>query len=692
MISDTFVAMCRRTLLVLAAAAIILALTAGPSLAGGWLPSQPAATITEPELPEGSISDAVNAAGAEAVGWTTTSGNAVLSIRRAGGGLTPRTIEASSSEAFAEGDSAHTAIDEAGDILEVWEERHGKASPYEYSVEYAIVAPDGSLSGPQAVPGTLNSGQKGSISVQALPSGQALISWDEVGDNSIDYVRVSGTALSETRAISTELPPNQWIFKEISSGVLTVAWSEASEQEEAGERVGTGLLRSARIHADGVETSPQLLEQVTKRCPNTANQCARFMFDLQLNDDLGNTTLTWVSAVVEVAGEDHVSYTVKSSDAAGEAPFAASYSLVTREDQSTKQASVVLSDGTLVVCWSEEVSDPKGAVQCSWRPPGSGSFSAPQTVVAATGEATVELTQLVPAGPSAYVLYGGIRQPPMTQKLGASGPEGAAFSLSGDSHETEDPVGAEDGAGDGIAAWWPRDGVKTIDIVGSATYDAGPRLSAFSVPATLALNAPGAFSLAASDPFSPITAITWGFGDGATASGASVTHAYATPGSQTATVTATNAGGLSSSLAAVTAVTAVAGASFVGPGPLPVRLRATVKIATKHLHELLKRGLKLKLGCTRACRLTIKIEIPGKLAKQLHIGAHAAAGRRKLPPVAIAVETLELNTAGERTITVKLTKKARKRLASVHKLQLTAAIRASGAGQSTSASRTATLR
>jgi hypothetical protein len=58
----------------------------------------------------------------------------------------------------------------------------------------------------------------------------------------------------------------------------------------------------------------------------------------------------------------------------------------------------------------------------------------------------------------------------------------------------------------------------------------------------------------------------------------------------------------------------------------------------------------------------------------------------------IAIETLKLNTGGDRTVTVKLAKKVRKRLASLQKIELTAALRASGAGQNASVSRTVTLR
>jgi hypothetical protein len=172
--------------------------------------------------------------------------------------------------------------------------------------------------------------------------------------------------------------------------------------------------------------------------------------------------------------------------------------------------------------------------------------------------------------------------------------------------------------------------------------------------------------------------------------GASVTHGYATPGSQSATVIATDAGGLSSTLTGATAVPA-GSALLTVAAPLP--LRATVKILTKHLRELLKRGLELKVGCTTACRVEIEIELPGKLASQLHIGGRSAARRRKPPPpVAIAVATVKLGNAGNRVLTVKLAKKARKRLAGAHRLELIAPVRASNAAQSASASRSAMLR
>jgi hypothetical protein len=92
-----------RTLILLAVAATTLALSGAPALAGGWLPAQSAATIGEPELPQGPVSDAIDQARVEAVGWTTATGSAILSIRRPGGTLVEQTIELSNSGASALG-------------------------------------------------------------------------------------------------------------------------------------------------------------------------------------------------------------------------------------------------------------------------------------------------------------------------------------------------------------------------------------------------------------------------------------------------------------------------------------------------------------------------------------------------------------------------------------------------------------
>lgn len=83
-------------------------------------------------------------------------------------------------------------------------------------------------------------------------------------------------------------------------------------------------------------------------------------------------------------------------------------------------------------------------------------------------------------------------------------------------------------------------GFRAPDGVFTAAFDAGaPRFTALSLPGSGSLT----FSAAANDNWSGPPSISWLFGDGTGASGATVSHAYGNPGTFTATATATDAVG-----------------------------------------------------------------------------------------------------------------------------------------------------
>jgi hypothetical protein len=91
-----------------------------------------------------------------------------------------------------------------------------------------------------------------------------------------------------------------------------------------------------------------------------------------------------------------------------------------------------------------------------------------------------------------------------------------------------------DGDGNALTAFRHRGGVFV------AGFDAGgPRFSAFSLPSGGSL----IFSAAAADNWSNPVSISWLFGDGSGASGATVSHAYGVAGTFVATGTATDAVG-----------------------------------------------------------------------------------------------------------------------------------------------------
>ncbi|HEY1688939.1 MAG TPA: PKD domain-containing protein [Solirubrobacteraceae bacterium] len=673
--------------------ALLLALGANQSLAaGGWLPSQPAGSFSEGDFPDSeALAPAINQVGAEAVGWTTgTSGDAVVAIRRPGAAdFKQQTIDPGSASET----SAHLrlAIDQAGDVLAVWQEYH--VAEGMYSVDYALIAADGVTTGLAEVPGTLEKGYE-EVSVQYLPNGQGLISWHVSGDNSIEYLPLMGATLGTTLAISTNAEPEAWAFEESGSG-LRAAWSE--EIKEGTTRV-ISKIEAESIAGNGALSTAQNVDETSTTCPPVNEQCDIFSLGFQFYAHDAGETLTWMtSANVRESGHGYegVSFNLKAADATPGAPFGAPQTVIENKDEQYMHWEVAaLAGGGLLACWDEEVVHVAGTILCSARGAGATSWTAPQIVATSSETTTIDEPKIVPAGEGAYVLYAGRSTPALAQRVSAAGaPESAPFQLSGeDSHEATPPIAANDGAGDGLAVWMPEHGGETI--VDTASYDAGPRLTGFSVPASLAEAALGTFGVAATDPLSPIASIGWSFGDGGSAQGASVTHAYGSPGTQTATVTVTDAAGLSSSLSGTTTVPT--------PAVAHPRLRATLHVITKRLRALLKSGLKLEVGCSQACKLTVELQVSGKLAKTLGLGAHAhaaakrpgrkhGAAHRKQLPVVLAHRSLKLKAAGSRKLDVKLAKKLRKRLAKVHRLKLTVVVQASGSGQHAKASKTLTL-
>jgi PKD repeat protein len=106
-----------------------------------------------------------------------------------------------------------------------------------------------------------------------------------------------------------------------------------------------------------------------------------------------------------------------------------------------------------------------------------------------------------------------------------------------------------------------------------------------------------------SDPGGAITAYSWSFGDGATASGPTPTHAYANPGTYTVTLTATGSLGL---------VTSASHAVTINPRPLSVQFsssRQSAKIVLKH-------GLKVTLSTSAPAKASFEVAMPAPTVKQ----------------------------------------------------------------------------
>jgi len=149
----------------------------------------------------------------------------------------------------------------------------------------------------------------------------------------------------------------------------------------------------------------------------------------------------------------------------------------------------------------------------------------------------------------------------------ATRPAGGAFSsLSPTTISTAAPPGLPGATvtmtsgGDALAAWpaASRVAVAVDDVT-------PPAITAVSVPSTVEAGDAAALSATATDVWSGVS-LAWDLGDGTAASGATVSHAYASAGTRTVTVTATDEAGNSSSSTASVTVTAAPGDGGSGDG------------------------------------------------------------------------------------------------------------------------------
>jgi hypothetical protein len=230
---------------------------------------------------------------------------------------------------------------------------------------------------------------------------------------------------------------------------------------------------------------------------------------------------------------------------------------------------------------------------------------------------------------------------------------------------------AMDAQGNAVVGFSRSNGTTTH--AEAAAFDAaGPTLSGLSIPAAGARATELPFAVSVSDVWSPIASTSWAFGDGQSATGASVSHPYATTGAFSASVTATDAVGNATTTGGQVAVTDTLAPRVAIAFPRGQRVR-----------RVLRRGLRVRVQANEAGRALVDALVDRRLLRRPSGSALTRVGRR----------SRALEASRTATLTVKLSRKARRRLARARRVRLTVRVSVTDAsGNRGRATRRVTLR
>jgi len=210
--------------------------------------------------------------------------------------------------------------------------------------------------------------------------------------------------------------------------------------------------------------------------------------------------------------------------------------------------------------------------------------------------------------------------------------------------------------------WRTRNFALSTNAPPVASFTVGPNPATAGAPVTFNAGA-------SSDPEGPIADYAWDLdGDGSfetdTGTTPVVTRSYAGPGAVTVALRVTDGDGLTSStstLLTVNAAQATAPRDATRP-LLRISFRKTQKLGGVRRH-----GLTAKARCNEPCTVRLMLQIPRRTARRLHIAARY-----------VTIGRLTKRLAANRTtrIHLKLSRKARKLLAHVRKIDLRLTARA----------------
>ncbi|MBI2891379.1 MAG: PKD domain-containing protein [Nitrospirae bacterium] len=264
------------------------------------------------------------------------------------------------------------------------------------------------------------------------------------------------------------------------------------------------------------------------------------------------------------------SWRIQSSFRATGQPFSAPVYLSTAGRNAFNPRVAMDRSGNAVAVWQKRDANDMPRIQASVRPAG-GRFGPPEFLSPAGVDAWDPSVAMNDSGTtvvvwrqwdntySRYRVFAAIRPP--------GGPFGSATAISeGDPNfMTYGPSAAIDEDGNAIATWARLHWIVRDQVVEAVGFDAaGPKLLDLWIPFRGAIGEELTFSVRPLDTWSSVVSTIWDFGDGYTAEGNLVSHAYVATGVYDVTVTSTDAVGNTSTASGSVVIDRLGGAPRQG--------------------------------------------------------------------------------------------------------------------------------
>jgi hypothetical protein len=623
------------------AAALTVAIAVGLSptaLAAGW--TAPATVSTATDVSSAEAVSAVAPDGTLAVAWVQGTGaNAVVqaSVRPAGGTFTaPQTL----SPAAADLSNLAVAIDGSGNTTVVWLTAQRVRASYR---------PAGGAW--PATPQTLSSVNSTFPSVAAGPRGGAIAVWVQTsGSNKVAAGAIRPIGATTFGSPTTVSPEGRTIYYNPraamdDAGDVAVTWQREFAPNGDGNYIYVAEATVKAVDQPTFPTSGPGFVELSSTAPSNGNGAGSSVFGIAMTHR-GDVTAMWdysdgspggtatyyrqrpvgasfassawgvsVQAsplnryaprfALDDAGEILATWTSSDTSTAfgGIRPALGAFSEQPLSGVGVANQSIATSPaGDAIVVW--RAPEDNGTIVASRRPRGQTTFGSPQPLA-----------------------KGDLAATPATTTFGAS-------------------VGVDD-QGNAFVVYTATSGSKPSRAVQYRVFDnAAPSLGSVVIPPSAASGAAVSFSAAASDRVSGAS-LHWDFGDGSSADGARVDHAFAGPRTATVTVTATDGVGNATSSSGVVTV-AAAPASPIGSAPAPGVAKLPALPAT------VTSTLSVSKSKTRFKKLTVKGVVKGDTIK-----------------IGCSTTKLGCKKSTARTITLKTVKKSgRSLLDEVGKLRL----------------------